>query len=38
VFLPPSQFESLFLSTTHSIEDIEKTIVSIEKTFSLIKG
>ncbi|WP_114569930.1 glutamate-1-semialdehyde 2,1-aminomutase [Exiguobacterium flavidum] len=33
VFLPPSQFEGLFLSTVHSDEDIEKTITAVELTF-----
>jgi glutamate-1-semialdehyde 2,1-aminomutase len=37
VFLPPSQFEGLFLSTSHSDEDIEKTLEAIEKSFSVIK-
>ena len=34
VFLPPSQFEGLFLSTAHSDEDIDHTIAAIEKAFS----
>ncbi|THE15507.1 glutamate-1-semialdehyde-2,1-aminomutase [Bacillus timonensis] len=38
VFLPPSQFEGIFLSTAHSEEDIEKTIQTAEKAFSIIKG
>lgn len=38
VFLPPSQFEGLFLSTAHSDEDIEKTIEAAEKAFAVIKG
>lgn len=38
VFLPPSQFEGLFLSTEHSDEDIEKTVQAIEIAFSKIKG
>ncbi|NEX78367.1 glutamate-1-semialdehyde 2,1-aminomutase [Bacillus thermocopriae] len=37
VFLPPSQFEGLFLSTEHSDEDIEKTIKAVEKAFSNLK-
>lgn len=37
IFLPPSQFEGLFLSTTHSDEDIEKTIQAIETSFSILK-
>lgn len=34
VYLPPSQFEGLFLSTAHTDEDIEKTIAAAEKAFS----
>lgn len=37
VFLPPSQFEGLFLSTAHTDEDIEKTILAAEKAFSKFK-
>lgn len=37
VFLPPSQFEGLFLSTSHSDEDIEKTIAAAEVAFSKLK-
>lgn len=37
VFLPPSQFEGLFLSTEHSDEDIEKTIKAAEIAFSKLK-
>lgn len=37
VFLPPSQFEGLFLSTAHSDEDIEKTIAAVETAFSKLK-
>ncbi|OCA91275.1 glutamate-1-semialdehyde-2,1-aminomutase [Bacillus sp. FJAT-27225] len=37
VFLPPSQFEGLFLSTAHSDEDIEKTIKAAEVAFSKYK-
>ncbi|MEQ2526899.1 glutamate-1-semialdehyde-2,1-aminomutase [Robertmurraya yapensis] len=37
VFLPPSQFEGLFLSTAHSDEDIEKTIAAAEIAFSKLK-
>ncbi len=38
IFLPPSQFEGLFLSTAHSDEDIEKTIQAVEIAFSKLKG
>ncbi|MGM0940397.1 MAG: glutamate-1-semialdehyde 2,1-aminomutase [Bacillota bacterium] len=37
IFLPPSQFEGLFLSTAHTDEDIEKTINAIHTVFSKIK-
>ncbi|QCJ43643.1 glutamate-1-semialdehyde-2,1-aminomutase [Bacillus sp. S3] len=37
VFLPPSQFEGLFLSTEHSDEDIQKTIQAAEVAFSKLK-
>ncbi|MRG88210.1 glutamate-1-semialdehyde 2,1-aminomutase [Salinibacillus xinjiangensis] len=37
VFLPPSQFEGIFLSTAHSDEDIEKTIEAARNTFRKIK-
>lgn len=37
IYLPPSQFEGLFLSTKHSDEDIEKTIEAAEKAFGSIK-
>lgn len=37
VFLPPSQFEGLFLSTAHTDEDIEKTIKAAETAFSRLK-
>lgn len=33
IFLPPSQFEGLFISTAHSDEDIEKTISAVHKVF-----
>lgn len=37
VFLPPSQFEGLFLSTAHTDEDIEYTIKAIENTFAKLQ-
>ena len=33
IFLPPSQFEGLFLSTVHTDDDIEQTIAAVELTF-----
>ncbi|HZH59173.1 MAG TPA: glutamate-1-semialdehyde 2,1-aminomutase [Metabacillus sp.] len=37
VFLPPSQFEGLFLSTAHTEEDLDRTIEAARKAFSLLK-
>lgn len=37
VFLPPSQFEGLFLSTAHTDEDIAQTIQAAEIAFSKLK-
>lgn len=37
IYLPPSQFEGLFLSTAHTDEDIEKTIAAAEKAFSKLR-
>jgi glutamate-1-semialdehyde 2,1-aminomutase len=37
VFLPPSQFEGLFLSTAHTDDDIEKTIDAVDYAFSKLK-
>ncbi|PLR93698.1 glutamate-1-semialdehyde 2,1-aminomutase [Bacillus sp. T33-2] len=36
IFLPPSQFEGLFLSTAHTDEDLQKTIEAAEKAFSTL--
>ncbi|MDQ0351169.1 glutamate-1-semialdehyde 2,1-aminomutase [Alkalibacillus filiformis] len=37
IFLPPSQFEGMFLSTVHTDEDIEKTIEAVNKAFKQYK-
>lgn len=37
VFLPPSQFEGLFLSTAHTDEDIKQTITAAKKAFQAIQ-
>jgi glutamate-1-semialdehyde 2,1-aminomutase len=37
IFLPPSQFEGLFLSTAHTDEDIEKTIEAVRYAFSKLR-
>lgn len=36
IFLPPSQFEGLFLSTAHTDEDIDNTIQAVRNVFSKI--
>ncbi|MBE4908170.1 glutamate-1-semialdehyde 2,1-aminomutase [Bacillus luteolus] len=36
IFLPPSQFEGMFLSTAHTDEDIEKTIQAAENSFAIL--
>ncbi len=33
VYLPPSPFESIFLSTAHSYEDVQRTAVAFKKAF-----
>ncbi|MFC0270184.1 glutamate-1-semialdehyde 2,1-aminomutase [Metabacillus herbersteinensis] len=37
VFLPPSQFEGMFLSTAHTDHDIDQTIEAARKAFSQLK-
>ncbi len=37
IFIPPSQFETCFLSTGHNEEDIEKTIESFEDALTRVK-
>lgn len=34
IFLPPSQFEGLFLSVAHTDEDIERTIAAVHQVFA----
>ena len=36
VFLPPSQFEGLFLSTEHTEMDIEKTLTAMDESFAVL--
>ncbi|MFQ5901849.1 MAG: glutamate-1-semialdehyde 2,1-aminomutase [Thermodesulfobacteriota bacterium] len=36
IYLPPSQFEAIFLSSSHSMEDIEKTLKAAEEVFDAI--
>ncbi len=33
IYLPPSQFESNFINTSHNLEDIENTLVAVENVF-----
>ncbi len=37
VYLPPSQFEALFISLAHRPEDIEATVAAAEKAFTAIR-
>lgn len=37
IFLPPSQFEGLFLSTAHTAADIEQTVEAVRKVFAKLK-
>ncbi|MFD2759567.1 glutamate-1-semialdehyde 2,1-aminomutase [Lentibacillus juripiscarius] len=37
IFLPPSQFEGVFMSTAHTDEDIDKTIQAVRTAFSKIE-
>ena len=36
VLWPPSQFETAFLSTTHSDEDVDRTVESFARTLSTV--
>jgi len=36
IYLPPSQFEAAFVSTTHTIADIQATISAVNKAFSFL--
>ncbi len=38
VFLPPSQFEGLFVSTAHTEEDIQQTVAAVEKAFDKLRS
>lgn len=37
IYLPPSQFETNFISGAHTKKDIIKTLEAVEKTFTLLK-
>lgn len=36
IYLPPSQFEACFVSAAHSDEDIDRTVVALEKALALL--
>lgn len=38
VYLPPSQFEGMFLSTKHTTEDIDKTLQAFDNALSQVKA
>jgi len=38
VYLPPSQYEAAFLGTTHTEEDIQKTIEAAKQSFIAVKN
>ena len=38
IYLPPSQFEALFLSMAHTQEDLERTAAAIEESFRDLAG
>ena len=37
IYLAPSQFEAVFVSNSHTVEDIQKTLESVDKSFSLMQ-
>ena len=38
VYLPPSQYEAAFLGTTHTAEDVQKTIAAAKEAFGAVRG
>jgi glutamate-1-semialdehyde 2,1-aminomutase len=38
ILLPPSQFEGIFLSTTHTLEDVERTLDAMEASFNALRN
>jgi glutamate-1-semialdehyde 2,1-aminomutase len=38
IYLPPAQFEALFVSLAHTDEDIQATVASSREAFAAIKG
>lgn len=37
VYLPPSQYEAMFLGTTHTEEDVQRTIAAAKPAFGILK-
>jgi glutamate-1-semialdehyde 2,1-aminomutase len=37
IYLPPSQYEAAFLSTTHTEEDVQRTIEAAKPAFAAVK-
>jgi glutamate-1-semialdehyde 2,1-aminomutase len=38
IFLPPSQYEALFVSATHTVADIDRTILAAHESFQALKA
>lgn len=38
ILLPPSQFEGIFLSTTHTLEDVDRTLDAMEASFNALRN
>ena len=38
VYLPPSQYEAMFLGTTHSEEDVQRTMAAAKQALAAVKG
>ena len=38
VYLPPSQYEAVFLSAAHTEEDVRQTIAAAKQAFAAMKG
>jgi glutamate-1-semialdehyde 2,1-aminomutase len=38
VYLPPSQYEAAFLGTTHTEEDVQRTIAAAKEAFVALRG
>jgi glutamate-1-semialdehyde 2,1-aminomutase len=38
IYLPPSQYEAAFLGSTHTEEDVQRTIAAAKEAFAAVKG